>query len=567
MQSQSAANSQEELHSDYNQFLQGSDPNARIGLWNDEPFDLLADWQVGASQDAASTEGDPLFIDRNGADNRLGYDPLNELDGGADDNFHLSKGSPAIDSGDSVSFPATDFEGNVRRDDLGTVNSGRLTYHEAAAAGVILQSAMIGSAQNWRDYNTAYSLDLPFAFPLGDASFSTVQVSTAGFLHFAGPDDPNGASASFESLAANRRIAPLWSDWFYSEPGDDIYIDESVAGQVTIVWDTSGANGDDLRFAATLFADGRVRMDYEGGEVNSPTIGLSRGDGAAYLGSYHERSTLVGATPRVFTYGPSFVDRGVYEFQGSSLDDTPPVVVGTELRVIDGQSPRTEIYVRFSEAVDPIDARATANYELIEAGPNGLLGDGDDRIIAVRPRYEPGTTLVVLEVLPTGTVLSSGRYQLIVHGDSTIHDLAGLRLDGDGDQEEGGNFVGANRSPVMSPIANIVVDEGQAIDFVVSASDPDSDTLRFELGVDAPAGMTLDPSTGRFQWTSSESQAPAMYAITIRVFDDGQPSLEATRTFYHYSSRGKRSADRRSGRESHGSRRRAGVDHDPCDRS
>ncbi|MFO0905559.1 MAG: right-handed parallel beta-helix repeat-containing protein [Pirellulales bacterium] len=883
--------SQEEFASNFNLFQQGADPNALAVKWGDDEYDLLSDWQFAAGLDAGSLEGDPLFIDRNGADNRFGYDPLLQIDGGLDDNFHLTQGSPAIDRGDGLNASPRDLEGNPRRDDDGAANAGRMMYLESPASGTVFQPAAVGTAQNWRaddavwslalpfdfpfyettyssvfvssngllqfggaatasgvnsttallaapriaalwddlttagpgddvfvdstatevairwnathkvsgadvqftatlsadgrirfdfgrdnvglsptvgisagdgvrgatpehdgreslmnarsiefaresegyganvlsgsqfsaggagqawqdddsawsydlpfafplygveyqsvfvssngllhfagagdpsdysnsefelsqnariaplwtdlrttapdydifvetqddwvsfrwsaaaygsdapvnfaatlfadgqirfdygagnqdlaptigvsagdgenyllvdaydgaddlenaasiliapspnmtyvesvlertqfyaplgtaqswtDVNSAYTLNLPFAFPLGDASYSTVQVSPNGVLHFDGPADPTSTDNSLPSLIENRLVAPLWQAHWMDGQADDIYVDDSQPDQVVILWDVSNFAGEDVRFAATLFADGRVRFDYGGGQDLAPRVGISNGDGVAYLSSFDQRTSLAAAGSLEYEFGPSFVDVGAHEFQGSSLDATPPTVVSAELRIVTGPPTKTEIQVLFSEAIDPIDARAPANYELWEAGLNGVLGDGDDVSYGIAPRYEPGTLLVTLDVLPLGTVLTSGRIRLVVHGDSTIHDLSGIKLDGDGDNVPGGNFVAANRPPVVATIADASIDEGSMLDFLVAASDPDSDTLRFELQSGAPVGATLDASTGRFQWTPGEADAPATYVVTVVVRDDGVPSMAATQVF------------------------------------
>ena len=44
-------------------------------------------------------------------------------------------------------------------------------------------------------------------------------------------------------------------------------------------------------------------------------------------------------------------------------------------------------------------------------------------------------------------------------------------------------------------------------------------------------GATLDPVTGEFNWTPSEAHGPASYTVTVRVSDDGAPSLEDSETF------------------------------------
>jgi hypothetical protein len=67
-----ASDSQVGFSSDYNLLHKGTDPNAHIGFWNSSHADL-AQWQAATGFDANSFSADPLFMDRNGADNVLGY--------------------------------------------------------------------------------------------------------------------------------------------------------------------------------------------------------------------------------------------------------------------------------------------------------------------------------------------------------------------------------------------------------------------------------------------------------------------------------------------------------------
>jgi VCBS repeat-containing protein len=346
-----APDSQGGFSSDRN-LLQGSGPNAFTGFWNNASQDTLADWQAATGQDAQSADADPLFRDRDGADNVLGFD--GDRDGGADDNFHLRQFSPAIDRGDALAAASTDAEGLARRDDDGTPNLGT---------------------------------------PIG-----------------------------------------------------------------------------------------------------------------------------------------SFVDLGAYEFQGSSLDTTPPVVAGTVIRRGTPQAPLTQIDVVFSEPVDPVDALAPANYELREAGADGAFGTDDDVVYALAPAYSPGSTRVVLDVIvPGGGLLPEGNFRFRVSGSTSIHDLSGLRLDGDGDGIEGGDDVAANQTPVLAPIGDQAVQAMQMLVFTTSASDPDGHALTFSLDPVALAGAAIDVN-GVFTWTPTVLQGGAEYFVTVRVTDSGNPALSDAET-------------------------------------
>ena len=90
-----------------------------------------------------------------------------------------------------------------------------------------------------------------------------------------------------------------------------------------------------------------------------------------------------------------------------------------------------------------------------------------------------------------------------------------------------------NLPPVLAAIGAQSVDEGSPLTFTASATDPDlpADNLSFSLDSGAPAGATIDPTTGEFSWTPGEADGPAVYSVTVRVTDDGTPSLDDFETF------------------------------------
>src|SRR5262249_57231955 len=49
--------------------------------------------------------------------------------------------------------------------------------------------------------------------------------------------------------------------------------------------------------------------------------------------------------------------------------------------------------------------------------------------------------------------------------------------------------------------------------------------------VDALPIFNLTPATGVLTWTPTEAQGPGTYAISVKVSDNGTPSLSATQTF------------------------------------
>ena len=65
--------------------------------------------------------------------------------------------------------------------------------------------------------------------------------------------------------------------------------------------------------------------------------------------------------------------------------------------------------------------------------------------------------------------------------------------------------------------------------FTATATDADvpANTLTFSLDAPAPAGATINGSTGAFSWTPTEAQGPAVIPITVRVTDSGSPALSS----------------------------------------
>ncbi len=90
----------------------------------------------------------------------------------------------------------------------------------------------------------------------------------------------------------------------------------------------------------------------------------------------------------------------------------------------------------------------------------------------------------------------------------------------------------ANAAPILAPLANQTVRIGGSLTFVANAIDSDAgQALRFSLAPGAPQGSAIDPATGAFSWTPTQSQGPWTYSFTVRVTDNGSPSLTAEATF------------------------------------
>ncbi|PYP99840.1 MAG: hypothetical protein DMF83_29675, partial [Acidobacteria bacterium] len=82
-----------------------------------------------------------------------------------------------------------------------------------------------------------------------------------------------------------------------------------------------------------------------------------------------------------------------------------------------------------------------------------------------------------------------------------------------------------NLAPDLAPIGDKSVVEGSLLTFTAVATDADlpSNVLAFSLDAGAPAGATINATTGVFTWTPPDG--PVTATVTVRVTDNGTPAL------------------------------------------
>jgi hypothetical protein len=84
-----------------------------------------------------------------------------------------------------------------------------------------------------------------------------------------------------------------------------------------------------------------------------------------------------------------------------------------------------------------------------------------------------------------------------------------------------------NDTPKLAPIAPQTTVKGKLLNFLATARDPDpGQTKTFSL-VGAPAGATINASTGLFAWTPSVT---GTFTFKVRVTDNGAPILFSEQT-------------------------------------
>ncbi|MBE0545906.1 MAG: pre-peptidase C-terminal domain-containing protein, partial [Verrucomicrobia bacterium] len=88
-----------------------------------------------------------------------------------------------------------------------------------------------------------------------------------------------------------------------------------------------------------------------------------------------------------------------------------------------------------------------------------------------------------------------------------------------------------NQPPVLAAIPTQVIPEGETFSLTLSATDPDGDSLTYQLGTGAPGGMVLNAQSGLLTWITAELHGPSTNQITVTARDSGIPQLSDTLTF------------------------------------
>ncbi len=196
----------------------------------------------------------------------------------------------------------------------------------------------VGVAKGWHKDEGFWYYFMPFAFPFYGEEYSLIRIRPNGFIDF-GSFDGSASENSVTSLINNRMIALLWDDLKTTGTGEDMFIDESVSGSVTIRWRASTYAGDSaLNISLTLVDDGTIYFDYGSGNTNvAATVGVSDGDGVHYtVGSYDGLTDLGGLNsvrfhvPLLLPGGMGLSSTGVLSGVPAETGDFEPVFKVTD---------------------------------------------------------------------------------------------------------------------------------------------------------------------------------------------------------------------------------------------
>jgi hypothetical protein len=187
--------------------------------------------------------------------------------------------------------------------------------------------------------------------------------------------------------------------------------------------------------------------------------------------------------------------------------NSPPFLAAIPNRIINGGNELT--FVVFASDPDPTD---TLTFSLDPGAPAGAWIDPVSGMFSWTP---PVTDVDVTNTI-TVRVTDNGDPPLSATNAFTV--IVRKKV--------------PNSPPIVSPIANQIINAGATLMFECSAFDPDPiDNLVFSLDSGAPPDASIHPLTGVFIWRPSEAYANTTNLVTIRATDNGDPPMTDTASF------------------------------------
>jgi DNA/RNA endonuclease G (NUC1) len=281
----------------------------------------------------------------------------------------------------------------------------------------------------------------------------------------------------------------------------------TVSVNVTAVNDNPTATND----TATTDEDTAVTVDvvFNDSDIDGDTLTLESADGATHGTVAVENGKAV-FTPEANYHGPASFNYVVSDGHGGTADGSVSVTVNSvndnPVAVADSATTSEDTAVTVHVLTNDTDVDG----DTLSVTSAGGATKGSVAVVAGGVTYTPNANA-------NGT-------------DSFTYNVS----DGNGGTASATVTVTINAVNDAPSIANVpataTIAELAAYTFTASATDVDGDTLTFSL-VGAPAGATINPSTGEFNWTPSEAQggtgAPFNFAVRV---SDGTASADSNVT-------------------------------------
>ncbi len=244
----------------------------------------------------------------------------------------------------------------------------------------------------------------------------------------------------------------------------------------------------------------------------TPSATDADGDPLTWSGSNLPTGATVDAGTGAFSWQTDLADAGVYSSVTLTADDGTSSPGSASFTI-------TINNVNQAPTVSPL-ADVTANEgDLVTVTPSGSDPDGD-------ALSWTGSSL------PAGATVDAGTGELSWQtGFNDAGSYPGVTLtadDGNGGTASASFMIdvtNTNRAPVVDPIADVTVTEGDLVTVTPSGSDPDGDALTWS-GSSLPGSATVDAGTGVLTWQTMTGDAGVFSGVTLIASDGALSSSQ-----------------------------------------
>jgi hypothetical protein len=211
---------------------------------------------------------------------------------------------------------------------------------------------------------------------------------------------------------------------------------------------------------------------------------------------------------QTFSWTPDYNQAGNYKVLFTVTDDgIPPasdsekitITVGNvnrppELAPIGNQSVKEDQLLQFTVTATDPDVGDVLTYSASDL-PDGASFDPNTQIFSWKTGYDQAGNYTVTFTVTDNSIPQESDSETI-----TI------------------NVGNINRPPKLDPIGNRTVNEGEKLEIVITATDPDGDGLTYSAD-NLPEGATFDPIAQKFSWTPDYTQAGTYPGVHFEVSD------------------------------------------------
>lgn len=231
------------------------------------------------------------------------------------------------------------------------------------------------------------------------------------------------------------------------------------------------------------------------GEGKNVTIRITYPDGNLYL----NQTTSTEGGYFIFQYKMSSVQYGTYNVEVGG-EGVPEPAAATFVNQQQGNSPPVLNFIGNKSAdentlltftINATDADGDVLEYTAENLPDGAVFDAGSGTFSWTPTYAQAGTYIVRFIVTDGVYTVYEDVEIVVSN--------------------------VNRPPVLESIGNKYVYEGEELSFIISATDPDGDTLTYSTG-ELPRRALFNAENRKFSWIPDNSQS-GTYTVRFMVSD------------------------------------------------